>query len=121
MAEALTFNKELTIGDVQQILDKRTVYPVIKSLINKEVIFVTEDIKDRYKPKTVAHIRLTERYSVKQALKQLFDELERAPRQLELLMSYIHLSTQKKTVTKPELIKSINGDAGLVKRLVVTK
>ena len=48
--EALEIKKEIRMGEVQQILDKAHVYPVVKKLIDKEVCFIRENLKEKYKP-----------------------------------------------------------------------
>ena len=46
--EGLEIKKEIRMGEVQQILDKAHVYPVVKKLIDKEVCFIRENLKEKY-------------------------------------------------------------------------
>jgi len=64
----------------------------IKSLLDKEAIFIKEELKRNYKPKTETRVRLTETYTNEEKLRRLFDELARVPKQLALLMKYIEMS-----------------------------
>lgn len=81
----------------------------IKSLLDKEAIFIKEELKHNYKPKTETRVRLTEAYMDEEMLHKLFDELARVPKQLALLMKYIEMSGffgkgLLKEVTKKELL-----------------
>ena len=51
VAEALNLKKQLKLTEVQQILEASYVYPVIKRLIDKQVCYVWEELKDKYKEK----------------------------------------------------------------------
>lgn len=91
VAEALLIKKELKVPEVQQILDSSNVYPVIKRLIEKKVCFVWESLKETYKPKKETYVVLAPEYSDESKLEELINNWARAPKQLELLLSYLHL------------------------------
>lgn len=100
----------------------KNILTVIKSLLDKEAIFIKEELKRTYKPKTETRVRLTATAREEQRLKQLFDELERAPRQLDLLMKYIELSgvlgNQLKEVTKKELLQRASASPAIFNGLI---
>ena len=78
-------------------LEKETGYKniltLVKSLLDKEAIFVKEELRRTYKPKTEVRVRLTEAARNERRLHFYFDELQRrAPKQLDLLMQYLQLS-----------------------------
>ncbi|PCJ86741.1 MAG: primosomal protein N' [Flavobacteriales bacterium] len=122
LLEALEKNHMLCIEDVCAILDKKTVYPVIKSLIEKGAVVVEEELKERYKPKIVQYVKLWDEFHNEEKLKNVFDDLNRAPKQLELLMAYIdmsrHYSENPIEVKKIELQKRVNATATVVNQLV---
>lgn len=70
----------------------KNILTVIKSLLDKEALFVKEELRRTYKPKTEARVRLVADASGEENLRRIFDELERAPKQLALLMKYVELS-----------------------------
>lgn len=83
-----------------------------KSLLDKEAIFVKEELKRTYKPRTETRVRLTKAASNEHRLHFFFDELQRrAPKQLDLLMKYIELSgclgKVQKEVAKKELCNGL--------------
>lgn len=55
---ALINNDDLDLSDIQKILNKKSVLPVIKSLIQKNLLKVKEEIEYKYKEKTKKIIKL---------------------------------------------------------------
>ena len=49
VAEALSIQHEMNIGLIQDILDKKTVLPLIKRLMQKRVISIKEELRAKYK------------------------------------------------------------------------
>ena len=124
VAEALLIKKELKISEVQDILDSSHVYPVINSLINKKVCFVWESLKQTYAPKKETYVLLNPQFDNEEALSALLNEdkkLQRAEKQMELLLSYLHLMKTQGEVTKPDLLKKSGASDAQLKGLVDKK
>jgi len=124
VAEALLIKKQLTLGEVQQLLDSPHAYPVINRLINKRVCFVWEALKQTYNPRRETYVLLESPYDKEEALEQLLNEdprLRRAEKQMELLLAYLHLSRSDGEVTKPELLKKSGASDAQLKGLVEKK
>ena len=106
--DLLSVESEQCVTKLEKDSGIKNILSVIKSLLDKEAIFVKEELKRTYKPKVETRVRLTIAARDEQRLKELFEELERAPKQLDLLMKYIELSgvlgNQPKEVTKKELL-----------------
>ncbi len=107
IVEALEMQNILSLSDVESISEYKKVYPLIKTLIEKKVILLEEELKEKYIPKIETYVQLTEDYQNEETLKKLFDNLEkRAFKQLEVLMAY--LKERKNWSDKfPEIKKSI--------------
>ena len=122
VTEALEINPVLSLPEVSEILGLKTVYPIIKSLLEKKIIVLEEELKERYKPKMVAFVRLTEEYNTQKKLEEAFTVLGKAPKQLQLLMKFVELSKfftdTPLPVKKVALQKSVGGDASQVNSLV---
>jgi len=118
VAEALLIKKELKLTEVQQILDSSHVYPVINQLIQKKVCFVWEALKQTYAPKKEAYVLLNPEYSSDKKLSDLLNNWTRAPKQMELLLSYLHLIKTEGEVTKTNLLKKSNASEAQLKGLV---
>lgn len=120
--EALEVRNELNLAEMSEILGIKNIHGYIKRLIEKKAIVVEEELKRRYKPKMESYVQLTEDADQEDRLKDIFDELSRAPKQLELLMGFIQLnqrySSQPKRVKKIDLQKAVNSTAAGVNSLV---
>ncbi|MBI2730114.1 MAG: primosomal protein N' [Sphingobacteriales bacterium] len=117
VAEALLLKKELKLTEVQQILDSSHVYPVIKRLIDKKVCFVWEALKESYSPKKETYVLLDKIYEDEDKLAGLLNNWTRAPKQMELLLSYLHLLKTEGEVTKSSLLKKSNASDAQLKGL----
>jgi primosomal protein N' (replication factor Y) len=123
VAEALDIQKQLTLTEVENIVEQKKVIPLIKTLIEKRLVLMEEELKEKYKPKVETYIRLTTKYRDEKILGDLFNQLEkRAYKQMEVLMAFIQLSgfgrdNEKKT-TKRELTAKIEKSNSAINSLV---
>lgn len=118
LAEALLLKKELKINEVQKIVSIVHVYPLIKKLIERKVCFVWESFSEKYKEKKEKFILLNPGYSSDEDMNQLMSELGRAPRQLELLLAFLHFSKTEGEVSQTQLLKKSGASAAQLKGLV---
>lgn len=121
VAEALNLKKQLKLNEVQQILDASYVYPVIKRLIDKQVCYVWEELREKYKEKKETWILLHPKYAQEDQLSELLNKGSKAPKQTELLLSYLHLIKTAGEVTQSELLKKSNASAAQLKGLLDKK
>jgi primosomal protein N' (replication factor Y) len=105
VAEALLMKHELRLTEVQHILDVPHVYPVVNRLIGKKVCIVWESLKQNYAPKKETFLLLNPEFDNEAKLSELLNNWSRSPKQMELLLSYLHLMKTEGEVTKPELLK----------------
>jgi primosomal protein N' (replication factor Y) len=123
IAEALNAQKVLTITDAAIIAEQTTIIPLIKNLIEKNIVVLEEELLNNYKPKTETFIRLSEKYKEEINLKEAFDQLEkRAPKQLEILMyvysKTMHSKGNSEIISRPEMLKELNTSAAQLNALV---
>ena len=105
VAEALLIKKQLNLTEVQQVLDVTHVYPVMKKLIDKKVCIVWEALSERYKTKMENFVLLNPKYDNEKELGELLNNWTKAPKQMELLLSYLHLVKTEGDVTQSALLK----------------
>jgi primosomal protein N' (replication factor Y) len=121
VAEALLIKKELKLSAVQEILRSHAVYPVVKRLIDKSVCFVWEALKESYKPRKETYLHLHCDYSTEEKLEILLNEdkkLQRAEKQVELLLSYLHLQKTEPEVSRHALLKKSGASDAQLKGLI---
>ena len=118
VAEALLLKKELRLSEVQQILDSSHTYPVISRLVSKKVCHVWESLKQTYVPKKETYVLLNPEYDKEDKLSELLNNWTKAPKQMELLLSYLHLMKTEGEVTKPNLLKKSGASDAQLKGLV---
>jgi primosomal protein N' (replication factor Y) len=121
--EALEVRNVLSLNDISQIIEQKTVYPVIKTLIEKGIVLIQEELKERYKPKIESFVRLSDFADNEENLKPVFDALEKkAPKQLEVIMAYIALSKRYSKepveVRKADILKMVEGGEAALRSLV---
>lgn len=121
IAEALSIQKEIVIADVQAILERKQVYIVIKSLMEKGVALAQEELKERYRPKLATYLQLAPDYEDSRMMRDLFDQLERkAPRQLTILMAFLQISgsAHTKTAEKGKVLAKADATSAALKGLI---
>lgn len=117
--EALQNQSSLKIHDISNILDKKTVLPVIKRLIEKEAIAVEEEIYEKYKSKLVRYVKLHSQFSSQTALKNLLEDLSRAPKQHQVVLTLFSISaTTKKPVKVADLSTASGASTSIIKSLI---
>lgn len=118
IVQALRHRQEMSLPDVQDLLQKRHVYKLLQRLFNDGIALSKEELSQKYKPRFETFVRLHERYRNQDAQQELFEELQRAPKQVELLLAYIQLGRQTTFIKKSDLLKLSKVDATVLKRLV---
>lgn len=118
--EALYNRKEMTIAEIQSVIEQKTIYPYIKGLLEKRLIHIQEELVAKYQPKMIEMVRLAEPYfSDNSQLRQAFEAIgNKALRQAETLMALIQLSKEMPEVPKEALYDRAKTDSAGLKKLV---
>ncbi len=116
--EALQHQSQLTIHQIIAILGKKKVMPIVNALLEKTAITIKEEIYEQYKPKLVKYIRLHESYNSDDALEKLLEQLTRAKKQREAVLSFFQLSVTKKPIKAKDLEEKANVSSSILKSLV---
>jgi primosomal protein N' (replication factor Y) (superfamily II helicase) len=118
LVEEIKKQQSLTYDELARIADVKNAYHIIKSLVGKRAIIVFEEVKDKYIPKIVRKIRLNSFYEEPEHLRILVKELEKTPKQLDVLLNYLrfvpalrspelnHKGLEKSTLVKAEISES---------------
>lgn len=90
---ALQSQDSISINQAAEITDLKKVFPLIKTMTEKGVVLMEEELEEKYKVRTEIRVGLLEEYRSEEALRVLFADLEkRAFKQLEVLMVFLHLA-----------------------------
>ena len=116
--EALQSQSSLKIQNIIDIVNKKTVLPVIQKLINKNIISLQEEIQEEYKPKLVKYIRLHEQYQKEENLIALLDSIKSEKRK-NLLLQYFQLQArERQPISVKQLTETAQTSAAIVKALI---
>jgi primosomal protein N' (replication factor Y) len=117
--EALSGREYLHLEDIQDMLGIKTVYPTVRSLIEKGFIEIKEELKDPYKPQTVFIVHLQEPYlSQQESVGKLFEKIHKFPKQEQLLLAFFLLRKEKERVTRKDLLKKAGVEGNVLLAMV---
>jgi primosomal protein N' (replication factor Y) len=109
---------EISISAAAAIIKKHNIYKLVKSLYQKGIILLKEDISDNYKPRRITCLRINQELNDDE-LKQVFNNLEKKGRkQLEVLMSLFSFKTKNGFIEKSIFIKETNCSVSSLKSLI---
>lgn len=119
IAEAISIQNELTIDQIKDILDKKSVYPLVRDLIDKGVISIKEQLIEKYKPKKVGMVKLTPYYEEdRNRLNEAFDLIKRSTHQTNALIGYVSLSRGGVEVPKSSIYDLTGVSSTVINALV---
>jgi len=118
VTEALEIRKALRLLEIQKLLDKKSVYPVINKLIQKGICLVQENMKDKYKIKEEIFILLHPDFRKETALENLLNDWTRAPKQLELLLAFLHYEKTEGEVRQKDMLEKSGASSAQLKALI---
>ncbi|NJL75928.1 MAG: primosomal protein N' [Saprospiraceae bacterium] len=102
--EALRHRTFLSIADIRDLLEVKTVYPLVKGLLEKRLLYLKEDLQQKYQPKKVACIRLQSAYEGDESKLQVaFELLQRSTKQTMALLAYVQLAREQPIIRKQDL------------------
>jgi primosomal protein N' (replication factor Y) len=118
IVEALSREGSLTVDEVMEIVQLKNIFPLLKSLYLKGIILMQETVEETYKPRFTTCIKLTEAFDEENALRILFDELEKHEKQLHALIAYIQLKHELTHIEKKVLLSRSGVSDSSLKTLI---
>jgi primosomal protein N' (replication factor Y) len=115
--------KKLTIQHLAQKSGLKNTMKVIKSMLERNLLYVNEEVESGFKPKTETFIRLSEEYSNEEKLCQLIDSLNRAPAQQRVILAIAAQNTKTENFTpapisRKALLNKVGVSASVLKSLI---
>ncbi|MBS1936230.1 MAG: primosomal protein N' [Bacteroidetes bacterium] len=121
LLDVLERKHELTLEEAGKLIGLKDPMPVIRKLLADGALQVAQELEADWKPRMQQYVVAGPQAQGETALHHWFDELERAPKQLHLLMRYIELSRclgdDPREVRREELLKRSGTTAAELKRL----
>ena len=114
----------ITIQKLASSLGKKDIMPFVKSLMEKGLISLKENLVEIYKPRLQHTVVLTENYRTPETLQGLLNQLEKkAPKQTKLVLEFLHLceypdETKEFRVAREKLLNSSGGSASHLNALI---
>ncbi len=118
IVEALTLQPELSLKDIRDILQRKTIYPVIRGLLDRHVIFPKEEMSNRYQPLEVKCVRFGPLCRTEAERVAAFDKVARSEKQTAVLLEYIQYSRTQPYVRRADLTRRTGASDATLKSMV---
>ena len=127
LSEILDFlsgKKQASIQEINDFTGLKNSYPMVKQLIEMEAVFVNERIQQSYHPKKEPFLSLHPGIHNENDLRLRFEQLNRAPKQLHCLMTFLQKSGGVEQalnggeIAKKELLTAIDSSAAPIAELI---
>jgi primosomal protein N' (replication factor Y) len=111
--------RELSLEDLQKLLNQKSVQQLLKPLIERGILLLSEELEERYKPKKIAMLRFAEPYNPadSDSMKKAFELAGRSNRQMEVLLATIQILREKSEISRKELSEKASADSTVLKKL----
>ena len=113
--------KALSVKEIIEILGKKNVLGLIQDLFSKGVVDIHQTLSEKYKPKLVRYVRLSQLILETQNLEEVFDSLKNAPKQKQLLMGIFDQNPRGDEWKKSKVLLDKTGSTSAVLRTLITR
>jgi primosomal protein N' (replication factor Y) len=121
VCEAFEFQEKLKQKDIQNILQKKTTYKVIKELIQHKLLYIEEKVEEKYKPKIESFIQWSAEFKPISKRAEAFDLVKKAAKQEQILLAYIELSKTSELVNRKILLERSNANYAALNAMIDKK
>ncbi len=118
VVDALVLRKALTMSELKEIAGLQHVAAILNELLEQEVVWINDALEATYKPRKEKVVRLNDSLRHEPAMIALFRELERAPRQLSVIMAWIEIDQKEGFVKQAALLDRAQATHAQLKALV---
>lgn len=117
-------NKDkMSVQELEKESGLKNILPVLRSLLEKDAVFVSEHLRENYRPRTEAYVRICCTPGDEEALHRAFDAVRSAKKQETLLIAYLDLSQfmrkgRLREVSRKELLERADVTPAVLAALV---
>lgn len=112
----LMVKHRLLLTEVREMIQVKNVYPIINFMVEHQFVEMVQEVEEGYSARIEKYVQYSRQYS-EEELKVLFDQLSRAPKQLEILMAFTQLS-RKGDVKQKDLLEMAKATLPALKSMV---
>lgn len=117
--QALQHQSSLKVQEISSILNKKSVFPIIQKLIDKNILVLQEEMLETYTPKLIRYVKLHSKFETNEGLSELLEILKNANKQKEIVLAYFQLSaSEKRPIPVKKLIEAAKSTATIIKTLI---
>ena len=119
IVEALQVQPKIAISEVSKIIGFKKVMPIVRTMMEKGILVIEEELNEKYKARYERFVRLTGTYREEARLQELMDRLtKRAYKQLEVLLAYLTLGGDcDNDIKASELLKKADANSSVLKTM----
>lgn len=110
VAALLQDGKSHTVASIQKAVGARGVLSAVRNLINIGAVQAGKALKETFRPKREAHVRLNPEYMSESALNTLFTQLQKTPRRYQVLLKLVEMADIPLALKlrNPKLVKEVS-------------
>jgi primosomal protein N' (replication factor Y) len=95
VVQLLTAHRVMTVDDISRAIGLRKMMPLLNTMIEREIIIMDEELRQRFVPRTSTYVCLAPEYKESAQTKKLFDILEQkknTQKQVDVLLKFMQMS-----------------------------
>ncbi|MEN9441085.1 MAG: primosomal protein [Bacteroidota bacterium] len=111
IVETLEIRETLDLKELSEIIGIKTVQPIIKRMMEKRIVLSTEELNEKFVPKTAVYVFLQDSFLIEENLNQAINSLESkksTEKQLEALLTILKEGEYNNGTLKPILRKTLH-------------
>ncbi|MDN6279962.1 MAG: primosomal protein N' [Psychroflexus sp.] len=116
--DALDVRSALKTSDVISIIGKKTIFPALNKMVEKNLILINQELNKQYKPKLLRYLRIHDACRSQEAVEKTLDELSAAPKQKEVYLKMFSLEATQKKINRKSLKKATQVSDAVIKTLI---
>lgn len=116
--EAFQNHTSLKIEEIQAIVGKKNILPIINPLIDRKILTTTQNLIEKYKPKLQRCIKLSDAYTAEGGLDLLEDKLKRAEKLKHIVLQYFSIVNNDSQISVSNLKSRSGASSSQIKTLI---
>lgn len=121
--DILSEGKPVSVNELTKAGNFKDVMPVLKKLLDKQAVEIRESVAEKFHARKQAYVRVNAEVRSEESLRRVFDEIQKTPKQLALLMKLIDFTNCLRPladmeISKKDFLEKSGGTEGVLQSLV---